>query len=96
MELERAFGQALKFHRLRAGLSQEGFSLVSSRTYMSTLERGLKSPTLVKIHEIASVIGVHPLSILTSCYLLNDGSLTLEELFSRIRLEVEALGAQAD
>lgn len=96
MELERAFGQALKFHRLRAGLSQEGFSLVSSRTYMSTLERGLKSPTLLKVNEIASVIGVHPLSILTSCYLLNDDSLTLEELFSRIRQEVGALDAQTD
>lgn len=96
MELERAFGQALKFHRLRAGLSQEGFSLVSSRTYMSTLERGLKSPTLLKVNEIASVIGVHPLSILTSCYLLSDESLTLEELFSRIRQEVDALDAQTD
>lgn len=96
MELERAFGQALKFHRLRAGLSQEGFSLVSSRTYMSTLERGLKSPTLLKVNEIASVIGVHPLSILTSCYLLSDDSLTLEDLFSRIRQEVDAFDAQTD
>jgi transcriptional regulator with XRE-family HTH domain len=92
MELEQAFGRALRFHRIRAGLPQEGFSLVSSRTYMSTLERGLKSPTLIKIQEIASVIDVHPLSILTSCYLLKDASITLDELFSRIRLEVEATG----
>lgn len=89
MELERAFGLALKTHRVSAGLSQESFSVVSSRTYVSTLERGLKSPTLDKIDEIASVIGSHPLSILVSCYLRMDETLTIEELFSRIRYEVQ-------
>lgn len=89
MELKQAFGRALKSYRLGAGLSQEGFALISSRTYMSTLERGLKSPTLEKIDEIASVMDVHPLSILIKCYLLQDDSLTLEDLFYRIRTEVE-------
>lgn len=38
------------------GLSQEAFSDVSSRTYLSSLERGLKSPTLNKIEELCEVM----------------------------------------
>jgi transcriptional regulator with XRE-family HTH domain len=47
------------------GLSQEAFSDVSSRTYMSTLERDLKSPTLHKLTELCEVMEVHPLTLLT-------------------------------
>ncbi len=49
MELKQAFGQALKQLRMSQGLTQEDFSDVSSRTYLSTLERGLKSPTIDKL-----------------------------------------------
>lgn len=37
-------------------LTQEDFGLVSNRTYLSALERGLKSPTIDKLQEIAQVI----------------------------------------
>ncbi|MDD0995864.1 helix-turn-helix domain-containing protein [Pseudomonas sp. TNT2022 ID1044] len=87
MELGRAFGLALKRYRIRAGLSQEAFSNVSSRTYISTLERGLKNPTLEKVGEISSILSVHPLTILVSCYLLQDDSLTLDNLLMRVRTE---------
>ncbi|MBK7686593.1 MAG: helix-turn-helix transcriptional regulator [Rhodocyclaceae bacterium] len=39
-------------------LSQEDFSIVSSRTYISTLERGLQSPTVEKLEQLATVYGV--------------------------------------
>ena len=90
MELRQAFGAALKKIRKNKDLTQEDFSQVSSRTYLSTLERGLKSPTLEKIEELASVLGVHPLTILTSCYLLQDEELSVEELFHRVRGELAA------
>ncbi|MHA3886782.1 helix-turn-helix domain-containing protein [Stutzerimonas degradans] len=88
MELKQAFGQALKQLRMSQGLTQEDFSDVSSRTYLSTLERGLKSPTIDKLDEIASAMDVHPMSILALCYLQCDRSLTIEQLFERIRKEL--------
>ncbi|MDD1141008.1 helix-turn-helix domain-containing protein [Pseudomonas sp. TNT2022 ID233] len=90
MELGKAFGITLKRYRIRAGLSQEAFSTVSSRTYISTLERGLKNPTLDKVNEIASVLSVHPLSLLTTYYLTLDDSLSIDDLIARIRSELIA------
>lgn len=60
--------KALRVVRNARGLTQEDFGVVSSRTYMSGLERGLKNPTLRKIDEIASVMDVHPLTLLTLAY----------------------------
>ncbi|PIB66866.1 helix-turn-helix domain-containing protein [Pseudomonas sp. 2822-17] len=88
MELKQAFGAALKKLRSERKLSQEDFSDVSSRTYLSTLERGLKSPTIEKVDELATVMDVHPLTILVGCYLLQDNPMSLDELFSRIRTEL--------
>lgn len=59
---------ALKTIRKVRGLSQEAFSDVSSRTYLSTLERGLKSPTLSKLAALCEVMEVHPLVLLTLAY----------------------------
>jgi transcriptional regulator with XRE-family HTH domain len=47
------------------GLSQEAFSNVSCRTYMSTLERDVKSPIIHKLTELCEVMEVHPLTMLT-------------------------------
>lgn len=88
MELKQAFGAALKQLRSDRKLSQEDFSDVSSRTYLSTLERGLKSPTIEKVDELASVLDVHPLTLLVGCYLLRENSISLDELVSRIRMEL--------
>ena len=43
--------------------------MVSSRTYISNLERGLKVPTLKKVDSLATVLRVHPLTLLTLSYL---------------------------
>jgi transcriptional regulator with XRE-family HTH domain len=88
MELRKAFGVTLKRYRVRAGLSQEAFSSVSSRTYISTLERGLKNPTLDKVNEIASTLSVHPLTLLTTYYLTLDDTQSIDDLIARIRCEL--------
>jgi transcriptional regulator with XRE-family HTH domain len=97
MELGKAFGVTLKRYRVRAGLSQEAFSTVSSRTYISTLERGLKNPTLDKVNEIASTLSVHPLTLLTTYYLTLDDTLSIDDLIDRIRSEmIDADGHTSD
>jgi len=69
MSLLGRFGAGLQLARKSRGLTQEDFSIVSSRTYLSSLERGMKSPTISKLEELASVIGIHPVSLLTLAYL---------------------------
>lgn len=87
MELREALGEAIREFRKAKGLSQEDFSEVSSRTYLSILERGLKSPTLDKIEELASVLGVHPLSLLTLAYVKKDKGMTLDKVLGVVRSE---------
>jgi transcriptional regulator with XRE-family HTH domain len=96
MELGKAFGVTLKRYRMRAGLSQEAFSTVSSRTYISTLERGLKNPTLDKVNEIASALSVHPLTLLTTYYLTLDNTLSIDDLIARIRSELIAANGDSN
>jgi transcriptional regulator with XRE-family HTH domain len=49
---ETLIGNGIRTVRKARGLSQEAFSDVSSRTYMSTLERDLKSPTSWPLAEL--------------------------------------------
>ncbi len=81
---------ALKRVRKARGLSQEAFSDVSSRTYLSSLERDLKSPTLNKLAELCEVMEIHPLTLLTLAY-AGDGQRKADQLLSRVRQELEAL-----
>ncbi|MBB4124995.1 transcriptional regulator with XRE-family HTH domain [Xanthomonas translucens] len=76
-------------------MSQEAFSDVSSRTYMSTLERDLKSPTLHKLTELCEVMGVHPLTLLTLAY-AGDDTRKADELLARVRQEFEAVLKERD
>jgi transcriptional regulator with XRE-family HTH domain len=87
MELKQSFGQALRMLRTSRHLTQEDFSQVSSRTYLSTLERGLKSPTLEKLECLASVIDVHPVTLLAYSYLLT-GEISPDDLLAQIRDEL--------
>ena len=80
------FGKALQRIRKARGISQETFALTSSRTYVSTLERGLKSPTLSKIDELAEVLEVHPLTLLMAAYSDQD-----DGVIAKARKELEAL-----
>ncbi|WP_415578211.1 helix-turn-helix domain-containing protein [Ectopseudomonas mendocina] len=90
MELKQSFGQALRMLRTSKHLTQEDFSQVSSRTYLSSLERGLKSPTLEKLECLASVIDVHPVTLLACSYLMDEG-LSLDDLLLRVRDELSGI-----
>lgn len=91
MELNIAFGLALKQVRSSRNLTQEDFSTVSSRTYLSTLERGLKSPTLEKVDQLAGALDVHPLTILVATYVGKESYQDAELLFQKIRDELGSI-----
>jgi len=82
------FPAALKGARTSLGLAQEAFSLASSRTYVSSLERGIKSPTLSKIDTLAEVLGLHPLTLLTLAYLEDPHMESAEPLMARVAQEL--------
>lgn len=79
---------AIKLGRLAKGMSQEDFSLVSSRTYLSSLERGLKSPTLNKLDQLAAALGIHPLTLLTMAYLQKHDFESTNSLVSKVSMEL--------
>ena len=87
----KLFGKALREARRSRGLTQEDFSEVSGRTYVSSLERGLKSPTFDKVAELATALEVHPLTLLTLAYLNARRGETLRGLLARVEREVEDL-----
>jgi transcriptional regulator with XRE-family HTH domain len=89
MELKQAFGLALKARRLERKLTQEDFSDVSSRTYLSTLERGQKCPTLEKVVELASVLQIHPLTLIAESFLALEPGQTLEALLGVVQHEAQ-------
>lgn len=85
------FADALRSSRKSKGLSQEDFSLVSSRTYVSSLERGLKSPTLNKVDDLAEVLGVHPLTLLAMSYLRTRDATAVERVLTLVSGEISEL-----
>lgn len=66
MSVETVFGQVLRAARLEQGLSQEqlGFESGYHRTYISLLERGLKSPSLKTVFQLARALHLSPSEIL--------------------------------
>ena len=85
------FGRALKKLRLVRGLTQEDFSLVSSRTYISTLERGIKSPTLEKIELLAETLKVSPLTLLALTFTRDADIDHAHELLNIVKEELTRL-----
>jgi transcriptional regulator with XRE-family HTH domain len=93
MPTKRSLPAALKLARKARGLSQEAFADVSSRTYMSTLERGMKSPTLNKLAAICQVLSIHPMTLLALSYTGGNTS-EIDSLLARVRRELSALTRQ--
>ena len=58
--IDQAFSVVLRRLRKQKGLSQEqfGFDAGLHRTYISQLERGLKSPSLLTLHKIANALEI--------------------------------------
>ncbi len=92
MELNTAFGLALKQLRKQRELTQEDFTTVSSRTYLSTLERGQKGPTIQKLEQLAGVLGVHPATLLIAAYLAKEPHQDSQVLIDRLNDELQVLG----
>ena len=83
MNTRQALARTLRKIRKARNLTQEDFGVVSSRTYLSSLERGLKSPTLDKIEAIAQVMTVHPATLILIAYAIaedRDPSRTIDEI----------------
>ena len=95
MPAKHTLSEALKTSRKARGLSQEAFSDISSRTYMSSLERDLKSPTLNKLCELCDVMEVHPLTLLTLAY-AGKKPKQAEQLLAQVRQELEAVLKASD
>ena len=89
IQTENAFGKALQYARKSKGVAQEQFDVVSSRTYVSSLERGLKSPTLKKVDDLAKVLQLHPLTLLALAYVKPDGQQDLAALLSQLMSELQ-------
>lgn len=65
-ELEKAFGEVLRKLRLEQNLSQEKLAELShlNRTYISLLERGLRTPTISTLFNISSALKNSPAGII--------------------------------
>jgi transcriptional regulator with XRE-family HTH domain len=61
-KVEWAVGQELYFWRTKKGLSQEklGFEANLHRTYISIIERGLKSPTINTLVRLCNALEITP------------------------------------
>ncbi|HBP6726055.1 helix-turn-helix domain-containing protein [Pseudomonas aeruginosa] len=92
MEVKDAFGAALRLVRRKRGLTQEDFSLVSSRTFVSMLERGATAPTIEKIEDLCSVLAVHPTTLFAITYLIKEGAVeTRKETLKQLMKELDDL-----
>lgn len=85
------FSGALRKSRSALGIAQEAFSLASSRTYVSSLERGLKSPTLNKVDALSEVLDIHPLTLLALSYMNDEPAGTADALLNRVSKELSVI-----
>lgn len=86
--LRENFGLALRALRKLQKVPQEALDRVSSRTYISSLERGLKSPTLDKVDAIANELQVHPLVLVAYTYLRQCTEAEQETILRQVQLQL--------
>ncbi len=65
--------------------------MVSSRTYLSMLERGSGSPTLEKVEALAGRMNVHPVTLLVLAYVNDQDDESLDDFLKMIADEVEEI-----
>jgi len=60
-----AFGKRVRALRVSKKISQEGLAMLAGldRSYMGHVERGETNLTLLKVHQIADALDVHPSSL---------------------------------
>lgn len=87
MERKLAFGSALKEVRVRKEIAQE--QLGASQSFVFTIERGIRSPTIEKMEEFAERLGVNPATLIVLMQVGQEGD--VDELLAKIRDEIRAL-----
>jgi transcriptional regulator with XRE-family HTH domain len=92
---EANFARALRAVRKARSMAQEEFDQISSRTYVSALERGIKQPTLPKVDALAAVLGVHPLTLLVISYASKATPDEIQRLLERVGSEITDLEVDA-
>ena len=87
--------KAVRYNHTALRLPQEAFSLVFSRTYVSSLESGLRSPTLNKVGSLAAQIYIHPLTVLALSYLepqnKRDANLWVESIWAELHMLLDRM-----
>jgi transcriptional regulator with XRE-family HTH domain len=86
-----SFARALRVARHARGVAQEEFDTISSRTYISALERGIKQPTITKVDALAGVLGLHPLTLLALSYADKHTAVEMRRLLDLVQEQVEML-----
>lgn len=88
MTTKKDFGAALRNIRIQKHLPQE--SLGPSQSFISSIERGIRSPTLQKVEQLAVLLEINPLTLLAFAYLEEDQ--TVDDLLITVREELRSLG----
>ena len=63
---------------------------MSSRTYVSTIERGQNSPTFEKIEALATAMKVHPAVLMLLPYLMDEPPAKRLELLNAIAGQIDS------
>lgn len=87
MERKSAFGAALREVRSRKGIAQE--QLGASQSFISTVERGIRSPTVEKMEEFAERLEVNPATLIVLMQVDLDGD--EDAILKKVREEIKAL-----
>lgn len=90
MSLKTAFAAVLKTMRAGKGLTQRNLAEVSSRTYVSKLERGQSSPTLEMIMALSGPLSVNPLTLVAITLSAESGQ-SVDALLCRTKAELTDL-----
>lgn len=90
MSLKNAFAAVLKAMRAGKGLTQRNLAEVSSRTYVSKLERAQSSPTLEMITALSVPLSVNPLTLVAITLCAESGE-SVNALLRRTQEELEKL-----
>jgi transcriptional regulator with XRE-family HTH domain len=90
MPLRQAFANALKFARVRQGLSQLQICGSMDASYVSRLEAAQSSVTVEASDELAQGLKLHPISLLSLVYAAEQ-NLTPSEVLERVSDELSSL-----
>lgn len=90
MSLKTAFASVLKAMRAGKGMTQRNLAEVSSRTYVSKLERAQSSPTLEMISALSGPLSVNPLTLVAITLCAESGQ-SVNALLRRTQEELADL-----